>query len=132
MGSLYGERVDGLGRFYASLHLLRERGCPETALPGEGVVGLVEGHSDAAFFVPALLALQASGEGAAYGVGEAFPGLAEREEPVAHPPTGRAVAADVAEAPLVVAVGRAEGDLLDGLVYDEAFGFVLDDAQAVA
>ena len=36
-------------------------------------------------------------------------------EPVAHPSPGGAVPADVGETPLEVAVGRAEGDLLDGL-----------------
>ena len=36
-------------------------------------------------------------------------------EAVAHPPARGAVPADVGEASLVVSVGRAEGDLLDGL-----------------
>ena len=36
-------------------------------------------------------------------------------ESVAHPPSRGAVPADVREPPLVVAVGRAEGDLLDRL-----------------
>ena len=53
-------------------------------------------------------------------------------EPVAHPASRGAVPADVGEAPLVVAVGRAEGDLLDGLVHDEPLRLVVHHAQAVA
>ena len=51
---------------------------------------------------------------------------------MAHPPAGGAVPADVGESPLVVAVWRAEGDLLDGLVDDEAPRLVVHHSEAVA
>lgn len=44
----------------------------------------------------------------------------DSEEAVTHPAASRAVAADVGEALLVVAIGSTEGDLLDRLVDDQA------------
>ncbi len=58
--------------------------------------------------------------------------LPDGHEPVAHPPPRGPVAADVGEPPLVVAVGGAEGDLLDGLVHDEPLGLVVHNPEAVA
>ena len=52
-------------------------------------------------------------------------------EAVAHPPARGAVPADVGEAPLVVAVGGAEGDLLDSLVDDQPLRLVVHHAEAV-
>ena len=57
--------------------------------------------------------------------------LSDGHEPVAHPSPRRPVPADVGESALKVAIGGAEGDLLDGLVDDEALGLVVDDAEAV-
>lgn len=71
-------------------------GPAEGALAGEGVAGGVDAHGDGALLVAALLALEAGGEGAAHRVRQPLAAVARRQEPVAHPPPRRAVAADVA------------------------------------
>lgn len=45
-----------------------------------------------------------------------------------HPASCRAIAADVAESTFVNAIRRTEADLFDGLVDDQTFGVVVDDA----
>ena len=58
--------------------------------------------------------------------------LFDGKESVTHPPAGGSVPADVREASLVVPVWCAKGDLLDGLVDDEASGLVVHHAKPVA
>lgn len=66
-------------------------------MTGECVASRVDAHGDGALLVAALLALEAGGEGAAHRVRQPLAAVAGRQEPVAHPAAGRAVAADVAE-----------------------------------
>ena len=49
-----------------------------------------------------------------------------------HPPSGGSISADVREAAVVVPIGRAERDLLDRLVDDEASRLVVHDSKPVA
>lgn len=135
MRPLDSKRVHGgsLGRnVHRPLESLRQALLPEGARSCERRVLGVERHRDAALLVALLLAFEADGEGAAHGVGKALAGFPEGQEAVAHPAAGCAVAADVAEAALVVAVGSAEGYFFYRLVHYQALCFVLYDAEAVA
>lgn len=55
----------------------------------------VDAHRHGALFISALFALQARRERAADSVGQTLATVAGRQEPVAHPTTGRAITAYV-------------------------------------
>lgn len=81
--------------------------------------------------IPPLLAFQTGGECAPDRVRQPLPRVPRRQEAVAHPASSGPVPAHIAEPALVIAVRRAKRHLFDGLVHDEAFCILLDDAQAV-
>lgn len=65
-------------------------------------------------------------------MGQPLSGVLARQEAMAHPAPRRTISTDVAEATLVVAIGRTEADLFDGLIHDQSLGVVLDDPQSIA
>lgn len=116
----------------AVLQALRHRLRAKRAAARERRILHVKRHRDAALGVSSLFPLQAHGERTAHGMRQPFAGVFARQKAVAHPTSGGAIATDVAEAALVIAIRCAEADLLDGLVDDQALGVVVDDAQTVA
>lgn len=68
------------------------------------------------FLFSLLLFIQADGECAADGVGQALPRVPNCQEPVAHPSSGGSVSTDVAESLLIVAVRGTKRYLFNSLV----------------
>lgn len=64
-------------------------------------------------------------------MGQPLSRVLARQEAMAHPAPSGSVPADVAEAAFVVAIRSTEADLLDGLVYNEAFGLVVHHSQPI-
>mgnify|MGYP006863843085 CR=1 FL=1 len=63
---------------------------------------------------------------------ESLTGVADGQEGVTHPTPAGTVPTNVGEPALKVPIGRAEGDLLNGLVEDEALGVVIYESDAVS
>ncbi len=136
----YGHGLHGRHDHLRVVEALGERGLAKRAETRERVIGA---HLHAHVLALALLLLlETHAEGAADRVTQTLAPAAARSaalervlgghEAVAEPAACGTVAANVREAVLVVAIGRAKRDLLDGLVNEQGLVGLVHHAQRVA